>query len=88
MYLIGRAHSLRHEHDRAAIAFLWVPLVYGEDELLSARAMLDAADALVESGQRRGAVRLYQELITRYAHTSFARDAAAAMSNLKDGASP
>ena len=84
MYLIGRAHSLRHEHDRAAIAFLWVPLVYGEDELLSARAMLDAADSLVENGQRRGAERLYRELITRYSQTSFARDAAAAMNDLNE----
>jgi len=57
--------------------------VHDMDEQLSARAMLEAADALVSSGQKRAAVRLYQEVAGRFAHTSFAVDASASLQDVR-----
>ena len=75
-YLIGRAHQARKEHEQAAAALLWIPLVYDEDRQLSARACLEAADALVDAGQPREALTLYREVQVRFAKTEFASEAA------------
>src|SRR5690606_7333131 len=44
-YLLGQARRQRREHDRAATALLWLPLVYDDDHHLAARACFDAADS-------------------------------------------
>ena len=50
-YLLGRARQHRSEYDRAAAAFLWLPTVHHENELLTARAAVDAATALKRAGR-------------------------------------
>lgn len=78
-YVLGRGLWERREYDRAAAALLWVPLVYDWDRQLAARATLEAADALVECGQKAEAASLYREVLSRYAETTFAQDAKAAL---------
>ena len=78
-YVLGRGHWLRGEYDRAAVALLWVPLVYNGDHQLAARSCLEAADALVECGRKMEAAVLYREVIDRYRNTDFARDAQATL---------
>jgi len=78
-FLLGTARFRRQEFDRAAIAFLWLPLVYDHDHHLAARACLDAGDSLLRLGQRPEAIAQYTEVIIRFRDTPFAQDAAAAL---------
>ena len=78
-FLLGTARYRRQEFDRAAIAFLWLPLVYDQDHRLAARACLAAADSLQRLGQRSQAITLYSEVVTRYRDTPFAHDAASVL---------
>lgn len=82
-YLLGKAHTLRYEHDEAAFTLLWIPLVGNDNELLAARALLEGADALRHAGQLKASQRLYRELTIRYAHTEFAADASAELIELE-----
>jgi len=75
-YLLGRGHLSRKEYDRAAMALLWVPLVYDHDVFLAARACLEAADSLNNIGQSNESVALYREVTTRFAGTPYADEAA------------
>lgn len=75
-FLRGRACLMRKEHERAAAAFLWLPLVYDDDSRLAARACVEAADALVDAGRKREAAALYREVAVRFSQTEFAQDAA------------
>lgn len=75
MYLIGRAASVRSDLEQAAADWLWLPLVYDDDELLSARACFEAADALDRLGRLDEAVPLYDEVMQRYGWSPFAADA-------------
>lgn len=74
-YLLGRAFALRGELEQAAAGYLWVPLVYNDDPLLSARAALDAANALSRLGRGDEAQSLYGELVEKYAWSPFAEEA-------------
>jgi len=74
-YVLGRAHLQRQEHERAALALLWLPLVYDHDHHLAARACLEAADALARIGQKTNAGTLYREVAARYPQTPFAQEA-------------
>lgn len=82
-FLLGEGHRYRRHYDRAAVAYLWVPLVHDQDYQLAARACLSAADSLVAIGQREEAMTLYREVIGRYKQSSFAQDAAQALEDLK-----
>jgi tetratricopeptide (TPR) repeat protein len=84
-YLLGRAHLGRKEYDRAAMALLWVPLVYDHDVPLAARACLEAAESLNNIGQSREAVALYREVTTRFAGTVYADEAAAVLKSISTG---
>ena len=75
-YLLGRGHLNRKEYDRAAMALLWVPLVYDHDVFLAGRACLEAADSLNNIGQSNESVALYREVTTRFAGTPYADEAA------------
>ena len=81
-FLLGRGHLLRRENERAATAFLWVPLVYDFDHQLAARACLQAADALADIGQTTEATTLYREVKQNYADTTFAQEAAALLKRM------
>ncbi len=76
-YLLGRGHLIRREHEQAAAAFLWLPLVFDSDYHLSARACLAAADALSSIRQTNEATTLYREVTYRFSDTVFAQEAAA-----------
>ncbi len=82
-FLLGEGLSRRRQFDRAAVAYLWVPLVYDYDYQLSALASLNAGDALKAVGRRDEAISLYREIVTRYGQTSYAQDAAQALESLK-----
>jgi tetratricopeptide (TPR) repeat protein len=68
-FVIGQAWKQRHEHERAARAFLWLPLVFDTDRWLSSRACYEAADSLNSLGDPTQAANLYSEVIFRYGDT-------------------
>ena len=75
MYLLGRAASLASDSEQAAADWLWLPLVYSDDEHLAARACLEAADALSRLGRATEAETLYRELVEKYGWSPFADEA-------------
>ncbi|MFN0198744.1 MAG: tetratricopeptide repeat protein [Planctomycetaceae bacterium] len=74
-YLLGQAYLQQGSRDRAAAAFLWLPMTNAPDHRLSARAMLEAAESLEITGQIAEAENLYRDLLQRYADTPLAQDA-------------
>lgn len=87
-YLLGQGYYQRRQFDRAAMAFLWLPLVYFEDHQLSARACLYAANALAEIRQSEAANTLYREVQQRFGDTPFAQEAAAKLNRVSTGNQP
>ena len=65
--VIGRAWSARGRNDEAALAWLRVPILHGQDRTLSAYALGVAGRALEDGGDFSGAQRLYMEIIEHYA---------------------
>jgi tetratricopeptide (TPR) repeat protein len=82
-FLLGEGRKQRLQYDRAAVALLWVPLVYDHDYQLSALASLNAADALNAIGQREEALAVYREIVVRYGQSSYAQDAAQILKSLE-----
>ena len=78
-FLLGRAHSRRHEHGDAAIAWLWLPLVYPTDHWLAAEASFRAAEALQEFGRPAESRSMLHETAKRFAGTPAAARARAAL---------
>ncbi len=74
-YLLGLAHSQRHEYERAAQSFLWVPFIYHYDHHLAADAHFQAAKSLASAGQIEEAKSLLREVIKNYTETPFAEQA-------------
>jgi hypothetical protein len=70
-YLLGRGWTMRREHDRAATALLWLPLMDDTDPRLAARAGYEAAESLRRLGQNEDACRVMQEIATRFSDTEF-----------------
>ena len=81
-YLVGRGLLQRSEPGAAAAELLWLPLVYNDNEDLSARALVDAAGALEKTGQTAAAVTLYESVTARYAWSPWANEARQARSVL------
>jgi TolA-binding protein len=75
MYLLGRAAALASDSEQAAADWLWLPLVYHDDEHLAARACLEAADALSRLGRTTEAETLYREVVERFGWSPFADEA-------------
>ncbi|MBI5757046.1 MAG: hypothetical protein HZA46_00850 [Planctomycetales bacterium] len=75
-FVLGRGYAALQEHDRAAVCFLWLPLVDDHDTHLAARACINAADSLKRIGQTAQAASLYREVRVRYAATPLAAEAA------------
>ncbi len=80
-YLLGRGWTLRREHDRAATALLWLPLMDDTDPRLAARAGYEAAESLRRLGQAADARRVMQEIATRFPDTEFGEAASKAASS-------
>lgn len=68
-FLIGQAWKQRKEHERAARAYLWLPLVFDADRWLSARACYEAAGSLKQLGDATQAANLFREVVFRYGDT-------------------
>ena len=68
-FVIGQAWKQRHEHERAARAWLWLPLVYDTDRWLSSRACFEAAESMNDAADRTQAGNLYSEVVFRYGDT-------------------
>ncbi|REJ86783.1 MAG: hypothetical protein DWQ34_26235 [Planctomycetota bacterium] len=82
MYLAGRAAALQNDTQQAATDWLWLPLVYTQDEPLAGRACLDAADALARLGRHDEALTLYEEVVDRFGFTPSAQEARQRVSEL------
>jgi tetratricopeptide (TPR) repeat protein len=82
-FVIGQAWKQRHEHEKAARAFLWLPLVYDADRWLSSRACFEAAESLSEAGDLTEAIKLYSEVVFRYGDTPWGTKAESAWTALR-----
>ena len=82
-FVIGQAWKRRQEHERAARAFLWLPLVFDADRWLSSRACFEAAESLCEAGDRSQAIQLYSEVVFRYGDTPWGKKAETAWKELR-----
>lgn len=85
-YLVGRGLLQRSEPAAASAELLWLPMVYQDNEDLSARALVDAAGALEKTGRTREAVTLYDRAIEQYAWSPWANAARNARSVLSSPA--
>lgn len=79
-YVLGKAYAQLSDPQSAALAYLWVPLVYDDDRELAGQALLGAARALEKLGQRTEAVALVGEVRERFGETDAAREAAGVLS--------
>lgn len=74
-FLLGEVYSQRLDHDRAAIAFLWLPTVYSDDLYLTAEASFKAAQSLQQAGRFAEAEATYRDTAMRFANTPFGEQA-------------
>ena len=82
-FVIGQAWSEREDHERAARAFLWLPLVYDTDRRLAGRACFEAAQSLGHLGDAPQAANLYSEVVFRYGDTPWGAKAEAAWNDIR-----
>ncbi len=74
-FTLGRALSRLKQHEKAALAFMRVPILYSSDRQLSADALNAAARELEELDRPSEAAGLYREVIVDYAGTAIAAEA-------------
>ncbi|MDY0170005.1 MAG: tetratricopeptide repeat protein [Thermoguttaceae bacterium] len=65
-FTLGLAQLQAGEHEQAALSLLRVAVVYPRHRALAARAALEAARAMEQSGRTEYAARLYQEIVRDY----------------------
>ncbi|WP_010588129.1 tetratricopeptide repeat protein [Schlesneria paludicola] len=82
-FVIGQASKQGQDFERAARAFLWLPLVYDSDRWLAAHACFEAADSLSALGDHNQAGSLYSEVVFRFGDTPWGRPAETAWKALK-----
>lgn len=68
-FLIGHGYASAAKPERAAMHWLWLPLVYDEDPRLAAKAEVLAAEQLRQIGRAGDAIVLYREVIERFGYT-------------------
>ncbi|QDT37018.1 hypothetical protein [Stratiformator vulcanicus] len=83
-YLIGKSYGELLDHEQAAAALLWLPLVYDSDQRLAAEAEWRAAVHLRAIGRSADAVTLCSEVMGRFAHTPAAKQAEALLDEIRD----
>lgn len=81
-YLLGRGLLQRQDHTAAVGELMWLPMVYRENEELTARALSDAGNALAKLGKTREALTVYDELISKYPWSPWVNEAREARSVL------
>ncbi|QDT52370.1 hypothetical protein Pan44_03800 [Caulifigura coniformis] len=74
-FVLAAATLQRSEFDRAAAEFLWVPLVYSQNEPTAARASLEAGVSLLRAGRRDDAVKILKETVDNFTWSDAAREA-------------
>ncbi|MEE8451457.1 MAG: tetratricopeptide repeat protein [Thermoguttaceae bacterium] len=75
-YVLGLARARQEQWEPAALAMMRVPILYPQQRPLAARALLDAGRAMKQLDRTPEAVRLYGEVIRRYAEQTDAVAAA------------
>lgn len=86
--LIGRAWAGAGNSERAAAAFLWLPLVYDSDAPLAAASALAAGNELTRTGRTADAVVLYREVLARFSYAPAASEAKATLERLAAESAP
>ena len=81
-YLLGQGWRRRSNPQRAAEAFLRIPIHYPRRVVLVGSALVAAGDALRESGEQQAASRLWREVVEHYARTYWTTQAAARLRDL------
>ncbi|MBL8814537.1 MAG: hypothetical protein JNL58_00810 [Planctomyces sp.] len=76
--VLGRAFLHQHQYDKAAFAFLWMPVLQVEDRPLAAASLKYAAIALQTAGRPEESSVITSELLNRFPETSSAQQVAAA----------
>ena len=71
----GQALARNDEHEQAALCYLKVPLLFPEQRLMAAEALLAAASKLEQAGQVEEATGLLKELARDYSHLPPAEEA-------------
>jgi tetratricopeptide (TPR) repeat protein len=74
-YILGDLHSRQDEPEKAAIAYLKVPLLFRQQRAMAADALFAAGKQLEKLGQVKEAAGLYRELVRDFAHLSAAAEA-------------
>jgi len=87
-YQIGQGWAGRGDPERAAAAFLWLPLVYDADGGLAASAAVLAAEELTKFGRTADAVQLYREVLARFPQTAAAGHAKAQLERWSSETAP
>ena len=80
-FIIGEALARLDEHDRAALAYLRVPVLHVENRHLAARALVSAARAINVGGHSDEAHRLLTEVSTDFSDTPQRAEAQALLRN-------
>jgi hypothetical protein len=71
-FQIARGWADRGDPEKAAAAYMWLPLVYDADASLAAAAAVAAGEELSKTGRTADAVQLYREVLTRFPKTTAA----------------
>lgn len=85
-FLIAATWKDRREFERAARAYLWLPLVYDADRWLCAQSAFEAAESLRAMGDLTQAANTYSEVVLRYGDTRWGRPADAAWKAIRQSA--
>ncbi|MEX2168942.1 MAG: hypothetical protein WD851_06510 [Pirellulales bacterium] len=80
-FILGEALARIGEHDRAALAYLRVPVLHAENRHLAARALVSAARAINMGGHSDEAQRLLTEVSTDFSDTPQRAEAQALLRN-------
>ena len=82
-FTLAQGLAARGQSERAALAWLRIPLLYAdEDRGLAAAALLNAARELEKIGDKQEAASLYREILRDYAGTSSATQATTRLESL------
>ena len=81
-FVLGSARAQRQQPEQAALALLRVAILWPQQRLLAARALVEAGRALEKLDQGQEALRLYREAIRTYPEQT--RPAAEAQSRLEE----
>jgi tetratricopeptide (TPR) repeat protein len=76
-YVVGDLLARQNQPERAALAYLKVPLLFRRQRAMAAEALLAAGKQLEKTGQSSQAAGLYREILRNFAHLTIAAEAEA-----------